>query len=76
MATDMDIELQILEELKNLQALGYNVAPIQHVKSHQDDKNDFDTLSRPAQLNVLADRLATSMHHQRYVHIGFTISFY
>jgi hypothetical protein len=31
-----------------------------HVKSHQDDKCDFDDLTRPAQLNVLADRRATA----------------
>jgi hypothetical protein len=31
-----------------------------HVKSHQDDKCDFDDLTRPAQLNVLADHRATA----------------
>jgi hypothetical protein len=31
-----------------------------HVKSHQDDKRDFADLTRPAQLNVLADHRATA----------------
>ena len=32
---------------------------LEHVKSHQDDKEDFDKLPFPAQLNVLCDRMAT-----------------
>jgi hypothetical protein len=31
-----------------------------HVKSHQDDERDFEDLTRPEQLNVLADRCATA----------------
>jgi hypothetical protein len=31
-----------------------------HVKSHQDDKRDFADLTRPAQLNALADHRATA----------------
>ncbi len=31
----------------------------QHIKSHQDDERDFDDLTRPEQLNVLADHRAT-----------------
>jgi hypothetical protein len=31
-----------------------------HVKSHQDDEREFDDLSRPEQLNVLADHGATA----------------
>ena len=30
----------------------------QHVKSHQDDERDFDDLTRPEQLNILADHRA------------------
>lgn len=36
LAADMDVELQVIEELKLLSTLGYNVLPIKHVKSHQD----------------------------------------
>ena len=36
-----------------------NLEDTQHVKGHQDSKKKFDDLSRPAQLNTLADRLAT-----------------
>jgi hypothetical protein len=32
----------------------------QHVKSHQDEKRDFDDLTRPEQLNVLTDHRATA----------------
>jgi hypothetical protein len=32
-----------------------------HVKSHQDDKRDFADLTRPVQLNVLADHRATAV---------------
>ena len=32
---------------------------LEHVKSHQDDKEDFEKLPFPAQLNVLCDRMAT-----------------
>jgi hypothetical protein len=32
----------------------------QHVRSHQDDESDFDDLTRPEQLNVLADHRATA----------------
>ena len=32
-----------------------------HVKAHQDDKEDFDTLSYPAQLNVIMDSLAKDL---------------
>ena len=31
----------------------------QHIKGHQDDHEEYDELPRPAQLNVLADELAT-----------------
>ena len=31
---------------------------VEWIKAHQDDKQKYDTLSRPAQLNVLADNLA------------------
>ena len=37
-----------------------------HVRGHQDDSCDFENLTRPAQLNVLADRLATeALNHPR-----------
>jgi hypothetical protein len=32
----------------------------QHVESHQDKERDYDDLTRPEQLNVLADRCATA----------------
>ena len=33
---------------------------LEHVKSHQDDKIDFDKLPFAAQLNVLCDKMATN----------------
>jgi hypothetical protein len=31
-----------------------------HIKSHKDDEREFDDLTRPEQLNVLADHGATA----------------
>eukprot|EP00957_Ditylum_brightwellii_P193580 14741036-Ditylum_brightwellii.AAC.1 len=38
---------------------------IKHVKSHQDDKCNFEQLDLPAQLNVRADNLATN-YREKY----------
>lgn len=67
MSTDMDIELQILQEIKDLEMRGYRFRPIKHVKSHQDDHSPFHQLSREAQLNVLADRLASDFDTSDYI---------
>ena len=51
----------IIMQLSALRAkLPFNLASM-HVRGHQDDKRDFEQLCRPAQLNVLADRLATEV---------------
>ena len=38
---------------------------LEHVKSHQDDKTDFDELPFNAQLNVICDRMATAQMQQQ-----------
>jgi hypothetical protein len=38
----------------------FRLYPLEHVKSHQDDKTKFETLPLPAQLNVLCDHIATA----------------
>jgi hypothetical protein len=40
----------------------------QHVKSHQDDKTDFEKLSFPAQVNVLCDQMATQQLLRQQTH--------
>jgi hypothetical protein len=51
----------IIMQLSALRAkLPFRLASL-HVRGHQDDKLDFKQLCRPAQLNVLADRLATAV---------------
>lgn len=52
MSADMDIELQVLTELKELEDKGYKIPPFHHVKAHQDKKKQYSELSREAQLNV------------------------
>eukprot|EP00957_Ditylum_brightwellii_P151426 11532025-Ditylum_brightwellii.AAC.1 len=49
----------IVQSAKYLQGIGFKLK-IEHVKSHQDDKDDFEKLNLPAQLNVRADELATT----------------
>jgi hypothetical protein len=56
--TDSDVEIQILWSVKELETSGIKVK-FAHVKGHQDNNTEFTNLSRPAQLNVLADRLAS-----------------
>jgi hypothetical protein len=46
-----------------------------HVKGHQDDERHFDDLTRPEQLNVLADRCATAALDKLRV-LGKTTVFY
>ena len=40
----------------------------QHVKSHQDDKTDFEKLSFPAQVNVLCDQMTTQQLLRQQTH--------
>ena len=56
--TDSDVELQILWSFDALQQTGIHIR-LFHVKGHQDNTIPYDELSRPAQLNVQADKLAT-----------------
>jgi hypothetical protein len=56
---DVDIELQILSQLLKLEAAGVSIS-IHHVKGHQDKTIPFHKLSRPAQLNTIADKMATN----------------
>jgi hypothetical protein len=55
---DIDVELQLLFEIKDLTARGYTVK-MEHVKGHQDATTPIDQLSKEARLNVRADELAT-----------------
>jgi hypothetical protein len=62
-AADVDVELQILNEIRELSDLGVETI-LAHVKGHQDGKTgkpkkDPKSYSREAQLNILADKLAT-----------------
>jgi hypothetical protein len=53
--SDIDVTLEIFKCLESHPfAYVFN-----HVKGHQDDKKKYSQLSRPSQLNVLADELAT-----------------
>jgi hypothetical protein len=56
---DIDVEHQILSEIKDLTNRGYNVK-MEHVKGHQDATTPVDQLSKEARLNVQADELATN----------------
>lgn len=51
--------------LINCTNLSFDVA-FQHIKAHQDDKMDFDLLSRPAQLNCAVDAGAKRALHEAY----------
>lgn len=60
----MDVELQVLAELKTLQDMGCKVgAAFKDVKAHQDQLIPHKLLPRDAQLNVVlrANELAKSM---------------
>lgn len=72
-AADMDVEFQILEEIRQLESRGFRFMPIQHIKAHQDKDKCFEDLSWEAQLNVTADALATSMSQQSYYNIPYSI---
>lgn len=67
LAADMDIELQILEEIKELETKGFLIPYFMHVKAHQDNSKSISSLSREAQLNVEADRLATTFQKSKYI---------
>lgn len=60
-ASDIDLELQIRVELQKLRDVGFTPS-IAHIKGHQDDTIPYQLLSRPAQLNVIADELATEAY--------------
>lgn len=57
-APDVDLELQILAEIKQLKEVGIKFS-LQHVKGHQDLTEEYDNLPRAAQMNVQADHGAT-----------------
>lgn len=66
---DMDLELQTLLEIKaaTIENRGFDVRPLlQYVKAHQDGNKDYCTLSKEAQMNVDADRLATEFATSNY----------
>lgn len=64
---DMDIELQILQEFHDLETKGLKISPFIHVKAHQDRKSAIGGLSRAAQLNVKADKLASDFPTSGYL---------
>jgi hypothetical protein len=64
--SDMDIGLQILAQLQ-VAELNSMLISIFHIKGHQDKNTKVEKLSRPAQLNVKADELATEASKQDYI---------
>lgn len=60
---DADVVTHILFEIKTLQRLGI-VLTFSHVKGHQDRHNPYESLSRPAQLNVQAHNHAQNYRRQ------------
>ena len=60
-ASDIDLELQILSEIRDLRLLGFQIS-INHVKGHQDRSIPLIDLPWEAQLNIEADALATSSY--------------
>ena len=56
LATDYDVTQAVHCQL------AYIDHTITHVKSHQDDNSPFEKLSKAAQYNVMADRLATTQY--------------
>lgn len=73
LATDIDLEIQILQEIKLLRATGLGITPILHVKAHQDNKTPFHSLSREAQLNTKADSLAAQVSSDQLVSIQYSV---
>lgn len=61
LATDMDLELQILSKFKCMIHQGFNLVPILHFKAHQDQHKPVHKLDRDAQLNFKADQLAAQV---------------
>jgi hypothetical protein len=55
---DVDVEIQILLQIAIFEALGISIS-ITHVKGHQDKHVPSHKLPRPAQLNIIADEMAT-----------------
>lgn len=72
LSPDIDLELQILHEINTITTLGFDVPPLTHVRSHQDNKKQTSELSRDAQLNVQADRLAAQVTTDNLVKIEYT----
>lgn len=66
-SADIDVELQILQELRELEDKGYKIPVFHHVKAHQDRKIAYAELSREAQLNVDADRLASKFPETDFI---------
>ncbi len=64
--TESDVELQILHEFKELEKIGFKFTCL-HVKGHQDKDTEFNELARPAQINVLADKLAGKRLKNKYI---------
>lgn len=73
LSPDIDIELQILSELRTIADLGFDIEPIKHVRAHQDNKKQFFDLSRDAQLNVRADRLAAQVTSDNLIEIEYSV---
>ena len=61
--SETDVIMQIVYEIQQLSNLGITLQ-ILHVKGHQDKTIAYSELSRPAQLNVDADRYATNFLNQ------------
>jgi hypothetical protein len=53
---DVDIEMQVIHEISQLEAKSCIIS-IQHVRGHQDTKNQKTFLSMEEQLNITADKL-------------------
>jgi hypothetical protein len=57
---DYDLLIAIQHEQQYLITNGIHIGSSIHVKGHQDDTTPYHDLSRPAQLNIRADELATN----------------
>jgi hypothetical protein len=67
---DVDIEMQVLHEISQLEAKSCIIF-VQHVRGHQDTKNQKKFLSMEEQLNVTADELthrARTLPDQKHHH--------
>ena len=65
-------DFDLLQAIRSLSDTKITVA-WEHVKGHQDDEIPYSLLSRPAQLNVQADKLATHRLLQKIHNITFSL---